>query len=958
MIRLFTAFILLFLLSTNTFSSEHYKGQRAAAKVPGSAELWYKTGESLPHFIVLDKQVQLSEAEALDWLKEQFTELGGLQFKALVSHKGISGIMHSTYAMFLNDVPIEFVRLTLHSTNGIVHSISGNILPFYKVSNAVTLNEGEARKRALDAVNAEHYKWENAIEEDWLKEVTGDANATFYPSSEIVIMARDINYKEPDLRYAHKFDVFASQPLMREEVYVDAQTGEILFSNDLMMEIDSLGYAHTMFSDLQQITTDYRFPTNDFRLFETGRGNGIHTWNANNSTDLSNRSEFTDGDNEWKDMTGLDQYVTDAHWAAELTYDYLETHFGRNSLDDHGYQMNVYVHYGEAYDNARWDGQNILLGDNNGIPYTTVDIVGHELTHGMTQYSAGLIYMNESGALNESFSDIFGNCIEYFGKPSKFSWRIGEDRGTYIRDMQNPKVRYNPDTYQGSYWYVGPGDNGGVHINSGVQNHWFYLLTEGGNGINDIGKSYNVSGIGMDNAAQIAYENLTAYLSPLSDYEEARFYSIVAAVDIYGNCSPQHAATVNSWYAVGLGDEFISEAVADFTADRLNFCTPPFTVHFSNTSVNGMEYLWDFGDGGSSSDENPSHTYTSVGEFTVKLNVDGDGCGVDEKIEDKFIKVIQPDVPTGQNVIVSKGEVAVLNAQTNSGTIYWYKDADATEILHMGNQFTTAALYSDTVFYLRTVVAGEVSEVGPDIQASLGSGQYSSSGLGLVFDMLQDATLQSVTVNAGTGGSRLFVIEDKTGSKVFERSIDLKAGIQEVDLNAELSIGNNYDLYIGGSTINLWRSSGATFPFETPGICSIKENTIGLDSLYPYFYNWKIKERDCESGNKEISVGVQDVPTGKRRIYNFYAESGSGGGYTYKVRFEFLSETSITYGLYSISGQKVTEITPPAYPEGVSIVDLNQLLDLNTNSGGVYFLTITGGEIEKSERVIISNKGN
>ena len=958
MIRLFTVFILLFLLSTNTFSSEHFKGQQAANKVPGSVELWFKSGEVYPHYIKFDARNRMSEAEALDWLKAQFTVLGDVQFKPIRSQTGLSGITHNTFAMSLKDVPLEFLRFTFHIANGAVQSVSGNILPAYEVRNTVTLSESQALTYALNAVNAGQYKWELTEEEDWIKDVTGDPAATFYPSSDLVIIARDLDYQEAELLYAHRFDIYANQPYTREEVYVDAQSGEILWRHDLIREADSNGIAHTMFSGLQQITADYQFVSNDFRLRENGRGNGINTWNLKTSTNFSNREDFKDDDNEWKDMTGLDEYALDAHWAAELTYDYLLTHFNRNSIDDHGFQLNNYVHYGEAFNNAFWDGQRMVFGDGNGVAFTTIDITGHEISHGLTDFTADLIYMNESGALNESFSDIFGNCIENFGRPSSFSWRIGEDRGSYIRDMQNPKVRYNPDTYQGAFWYTGTGDNGGVHINSGVQNHWFYLLTEGGNGINDVGKSYNLTGIGINNAASIAYENLTSYLSPLSDYEEARFYSIVAAVDIYGSCSPQHAATVNAWYAVGLGDEFVAEAVASFTADRLNFCTPPFTVSFTNTSINGMEYLWDFGDGGSSSDENPSHTYTSVGEFNVTLSVDGDGCGVDELIEDSYIKVLQPDQPLAENTVINKGNQAILNAQSSNGTIYWYKDESGNEILHMGTQFTTPPLYTDTAFYVRAVVPGAVGDLGPNLQANLNNGQYSSSGLGLVFDMLQDAELQSITVNAGTAGERIFVIEDKTGNKVFEKSVVLEAGIQEVMLNAALNIGNSYKIFVGGSKLNLWRSSGASFPFELAGVCNIVRNTIGLDSIYPYFYNWKLKENDCESQSKQITVGIQDTPGGKRKTYNFYAEAASGGGYNYKVRFEFLSETSITFGLYSISGQKVTELTPPPYGEGVSIVDLNELLGLNSNAGGVYFLTITGEELEKSERVIISNKGN
>jgi Zn-dependent metalloprotease len=906
-----------------------------------------------------DPKLQLNESEVGDWLKAQFHFDSELQFTTLRTEIGLSGIKHTSYSVKLNDVDMEFLRITVHSMNGIALSVSGNILPDYSVSNIVTLTQGEALKFALREINAKEYKWQIPSEEEWIKETTGDPSASYFPSSSMVVISPNADYDNLDLRYAHKFDIYASKPLSREEIYVDAQTGEVLLRNSLMKEIDTLGTAQTGFSGMKQITTDYYFaPPNQFRLRESDRGNGINTWNLQTKTNLSHRIDFVDDDNVWIDNTNLNEFATDAHWAAELTYDYFYLNFGRNSIDNNGFQLNNYVHYGEAYQNARWDGQQMLFGDGIGNPFTTVDISGHEITHGLTDFTADLVYLNEPGALNESFSDIFGNCIEYFGKPSTASWRIGEDRGSYFRDMSNPNLRSNPDTYQGLHWYSGTEDFGGVHTNSGVQNFWFYLLTVGGNGINDAGKSYDVKGIGFANSAQIAYENLTSYLSPLSDYEEARFYSIVAAVDIFGNCSAQHAATVNAWYAVGLGDEFIDHAVAAFDADRLEFCDPPFTVNFTNNSVNGMSYLWDFGDGGSSSDQSPSHTYTSLQDFTVKLSVDGDGCGLDEKISDNFIQVSHPAKPVSTNASISSGQKANLSAQSTTGNVYWYKDENGSEIIHIGNQFVSEELYSDTAFYIQSVLEGRTSEVGLDINASLNIGAYSSSNLSLVFDMLQNATIESIKVNAGTEGERTFVIKDKFGTKVYEKNIMLTAGIQEVTLGAEIAIGNDYEMYVASTNGNLWRSTGPEYPFQIPGLCVLKESSIGLD-IYPYFYNLKVKENDCTSELVQVKVGVDDYPGGIKKLYNFYTKQGSDARYTYFVRFDFLSKTSITYGLYSISGQKSLEITPPAYNEGPSgEINLNELLNLNSFPGGVYFLTIKGGEIEKSERLIIKSGTN
>jgi len=175
------------------------------------------------------------------------------------------------------------------------------------------------------------------------------------------------------------------------------------------------------------------------------------------------------------------------------------------------------------------------------------------------------------------------------------------------------------------FWYAGAWDNGGVHTNSGVQNYWFYLLCNGGNGTNDIGNSYNVSSIGMTAAAAIAYRTLSLYLNSYSQYSDARLYSIQAAIDLYGSCSNEVIQVTNAWYAVGVGNIYTNNSpiIAGFSTNKTVFCTTPATVNFYNTSTNSSNYLWDFGDGVTSNLNNPSHIYTSQGVYNVSLIASG-----------------------------------------------------------------------------------------------------------------------------------------------------------------------------------------------------------------------------------------------------------------------------------------------------------------------------------------------
>ena len=174
--------------------------------------------------------------------------------------------------------------------------------------------------------------------------------------------------------------------------------------------------------------------------------------------------------------------------------------------------------------------------------------------------------------MNESFSYIFGEATEFYTFGSN-DWLMGAERyNGPIRSMSNPNARYDPDTFEGTFWVTivppcdGSNDQCGVHTNSGVQNFWFYLVSEGGTGTNDNGDDYEVDGIGILDAEAIAYRNLVMYLGSNSDYQDARDGSIQAAVDLFGLCSPEVEAVMDAWYAVGVGDPFLN-VTATVTSD-------------------------------------------------------------------------------------------------------------------------------------------------------------------------------------------------------------------------------------------------------------------------------------------------------------------------------------------------------------------------------------------------------
>jgi Zn-dependent metalloprotease len=241
--------------------------------------------------------------------------------------------------------------------------------------------------------------------------------------------------------------VYADKPLSRDYVYVDALSGEVLLKKNRIHTSDTPGTAVTAYSGNQPIITDSYL--GGYRLQETGRGGGIRTFDIQTGTNYGNAVDFTDADNTWNNVNAqMDEYATDAHWGAEMTYDYYWLIHNRNSIDDAGFQLDSYVHYDVNYSNAFWDGTRMTYGDGSGTvnPFTALDIAGHEITHGLTEFTSGLDYIDESGALNESYSDIFGTCIEFYGRPGNANWLMGADIGYTIRNMANPNSVGDPDT--------------------------------------------------------------------------------------------------------------------------------------------------------------------------------------------------------------------------------------------------------------------------------------------------------------------------------------------------------------------------------------------------------------------------------------------------------------------------------------------------------------------------------
>jgi Zn-dependent metalloprotease len=266
------------------------------------------------------------------------------------------------------------------------------------------------------------------------------------------------------------------------------------------------------------------------------------------------------------DPLSSDPAVNEAFDGSGLTYDLYSKAFGRNSVDDHGLPLDSSVHYQKGYDNAFWDGQQMVYGDGDeDLPpaqrlfnrFTiALDVIGHELTHGVTQYEANLDYSSQAGALNESISDVFGSLVKQYQRKQtadQADWIIGEGlftanvNGIGLRSLKSPGSAYNdpvlgrdPQPMHMDHYLQTTSDNGGVHINSGIPNHAFYLVARA------------LGGFAWEKAGLIWYTSLTEKLKSNSNFTDAANLTHESAGQLFGKDSTEQKAVQSAWAAVGL----------------------------------------------------------------------------------------------------------------------------------------------------------------------------------------------------------------------------------------------------------------------------------------------------------------------------------------------------------------------------------------------------------------------
>ena len=358
--------------------------------------------------------------------------------------------------------------------------------------------------------------------------------------------------------------------------FVDASTGKILDRWDMVHTAKpggggtgggaaAVGTGRTLIYG--NVVLNSAGSGSSYNLTDTTRGSGA-TYDAKNysySTAARRAVLFTDADNTWGNNATSDRatVAADAHYGVATTWDYYKNAHGRNGIFNDGKGVKSYVHVGTNWINAAWYANAMYYGDGGSgyLPLVSLDVAGHEMSHGVNQAEANLAYSNDSGGLNEANSDIMGTMVEFYANNANDpgDYKIGEELSSSpLRYMYDPNLDGNA-----SFDCYPAGGLGGVdpHYSSGPANHFFYLLAEGttsltrtcapGDGKNATGNG-SLAGIGRTAAAAIWYRAIRDYMTSSTTYPQARVATLQAATALYGAGSAQYNAVAAAWSAINV----------------------------------------------------------------------------------------------------------------------------------------------------------------------------------------------------------------------------------------------------------------------------------------------------------------------------------------------------------------------------------------------------------------------
>ncbi|MGW6705509.1 M4 family metallopeptidase [Streptomyces sp. NPDC054956] len=497
-----------------------------------------------------ERATLLAEANSTTAQAAKALGLGGAE-KLIVREvvKDVDGTTHTMYERTYDGIPVLGGDLTVHAKDGVTKSVTKATNHDVKVADTTaSVTPAAAEGQAVSAANAEGAK--DAKASKGARKVIWAAQGVPVLAFETVVGGLQHDGTPSELH-----------------VVTNAKTGAKITE----WQAIETGIGNTMYTG--QVTLGTSQSGSNFTLNDAGRG-GHKTYDLNGGTGSGTGTLFTGPDDTWGNglPSNRETAGADAHYGAQLTWDYYKNVHGRNGLRNDGVAPYSRVHYGNAYVNAFWSDSCFCMtygdGTSNTHPLTSIDVAAHEMTHGLTSVTGNMTYSGEPGGLNEATSDIMAAAVEFNANNANDvgDYLVGEKidirgNGTPLRYMDKP----SKDGSSKDAWYSGLGGID-VHYSSGPANHWYYLASEGSGAKVVNGVSYDsptsdglpVTAIGRDAASKIWFRALTTGLfRSNTDYAAARVATLQAAADLYGAGSATYNNAANAWAAINVGPRVV-----------------------------------------------------------------------------------------------------------------------------------------------------------------------------------------------------------------------------------------------------------------------------------------------------------------------------------------------------------------------------------------------------------------
>jgi bacillolysin len=521
--------------------------------------------------------------------------------------KDKSGVTHHCFTQLAYGIPILNGEIYIREKDGFIINATGLLnvnVPIYEKS----IGKKEAIDLLISQLNYKKYKWQDYTFEEEMHEDQSEILETFYPKLDLKLIKlnyEDFNSSE-NYRYCYVTSISGKPTLESNQYidstyYLDALTGNII--KRLSPRVSCFSemapdkpYCSACASSCMTTNVPLHFYGGQNVNTETFLHAAINcthrTKDACTSTFLYVRNispgsavtqDYRNNPNTWLGSNfGIpDKDGTSVLWSVEMAHDFYRLVLNRNSFDNASSQINADVNYNSGNGTA-WNliSNRMQIVENSSSQIeSSLDIVGHELTHGVMDHICfmnqdnAITAINEEGALSEGYADIFGQAVEHFVNSNLSTNGAAIDdyeQGinaslngiTFQKEriLHTPNSNGHPDTYMGTNWITTPISNVSssdfAHVNSTIMGHWFFLLAEGGSGINDINNNFCVQAIGKDDAIQIAFNSLFFLGGTAKQYVNARAATIQAASQLFGPNSNEVAQTTAAWFAVGVGTNY------------------------------------------------------------------------------------------------------------------------------------------------------------------------------------------------------------------------------------------------------------------------------------------------------------------------------------------------------------------------------------------------------------------